>query len=109
MSIAICPECRNKKHGNCTEWAIDEVTDDIVDCGCPDSCHPWNPQIEDVIAMERERCTCTYLPPSRDPAEPHIQFPPEGDWDPACPVHKRSDDGPTEDGWTGQGLDLGPG
>lgn len=34
-----------------------------------------------------QTCTCTFLPPSRDPAEPHIQFPPEGELDPGCPVH----------------------
>lgn len=29
-----CPECRNGAHRNCCGWAIDEATDEVVDCGC---------------------------------------------------------------------------
>lgn len=31
---ADCPECRAGKHQNCTEWAVDEDTDEVVDCDC---------------------------------------------------------------------------
>jgi hypothetical protein len=31
---AICPECRVGKHGNCDGRALDETTDEIVDCDC---------------------------------------------------------------------------
>jgi hypothetical protein len=31
---AVCPECANGKHPNCTGWAIDEKTDELVDCRC---------------------------------------------------------------------------
>lgn len=30
----ICPECRDGKHGNCTDEALHEATDVIVGCGC---------------------------------------------------------------------------
>lgn len=30
-----CPECQNGKCVNCTGWAIDETTDDVVSCSCP--------------------------------------------------------------------------
>jgi len=29
-----CPECRSGKHGNCTGWAIDPDTDEMVECEC---------------------------------------------------------------------------
>lgn len=32
-------------------------------------------------------CACVWHPPSNDPAEPHISFPPELEYEPACPVH----------------------
>jgi len=38
----LCPECRDGKHVNCTGWAVNEETDDVVDCHCPDPVHPWN-------------------------------------------------------------------
>lgn len=37
-----CPECANGKHVNCTGWALEEVTDDVVTCKCTDLMHPWN-------------------------------------------------------------------
>lgn len=39
---AICPECDQGKHVNCTGWAIDEETDRVIDCSCPLPAHPWN-------------------------------------------------------------------
>lgn len=35
----ICPECRNGKHQNCTNEALDESTDEIVPCNCIHSAH----------------------------------------------------------------------
>lgn len=32
---AICPECRNGKHPNCDELAIDE-NDELTKCQCPE-------------------------------------------------------------------------
>lgn len=37
-AAAVCPECDNGKHGNCTEWAYDEH-DNLVECRCPDPAH----------------------------------------------------------------------
>lgn len=34
-----CPECRSGKHQNCTEWAIDEDTDEVVACDCAEGGH----------------------------------------------------------------------
>lgn len=34
-----CPECRNGKHANCTGWALDEDTDEVVDCDCASGGH----------------------------------------------------------------------
>lgn len=34
MARPICPECRDGKHRNCAGTALDETTDEIVDCGC---------------------------------------------------------------------------
>jgi hypothetical protein len=34
MTEPICPECRVGKHGNCDGRALDETSDEIVDCGC---------------------------------------------------------------------------
>ena len=34
MPRPICPECRDAKHGNCAGQALDETTDEIVDCTC---------------------------------------------------------------------------
>jgi hypothetical protein len=31
---AICPECRDAKHGNCIGYALDPVRDEVVACGC---------------------------------------------------------------------------
>lgn len=33
MSVPVCPECQQGKHGNCTGWAIDDY-DRIIFCGC---------------------------------------------------------------------------
>lgn len=33
----VCPECAQGKHQNCTGWALNEATDEIVDCHC-ESC-----------------------------------------------------------------------
>jgi hypothetical protein len=38
----MCPECSNSKHVNCTGWALDESTDQMTNCACPDEAHPWN-------------------------------------------------------------------
>lgn len=32
--IAICPECRDGKHRNCDDTALDPITDIITDCRC---------------------------------------------------------------------------
>jgi Zn finger protein HypA/HybF involved in hydrogenase expression len=37
-----CPECRSGKHHNCTGWAIDEATDEVIACPCPEPAHPFN-------------------------------------------------------------------
>ena len=37
--LAVCPECRNGKHPNCDELAIDE-NDELTKCQCPDPIHP---------------------------------------------------------------------
>jgi hypothetical protein len=37
-AVPVCPECRDGKHTNCTEWALDPITDDVVACLC-DECH----------------------------------------------------------------------
>lgn len=29
-----CPECRSGKHLNCTGWAVDRETDELVECEC---------------------------------------------------------------------------
>lgn len=34
-----CPECQQGKHVNCTGWALDEDTDDMVECGCAEGGH----------------------------------------------------------------------
>lgn len=34
MPEPICPECAAGKHRNCTGWALDETTDEVVACGC---------------------------------------------------------------------------
>lgn len=34
-----CPECRQGKHVNCTGWALDEDTDDVVECECAEGGH----------------------------------------------------------------------
>jgi hypothetical protein len=31
---AVCPECRDGKHGNCIGYALDQATDTVVACGC---------------------------------------------------------------------------
>lgn len=31
---AICPQCREGKHPNCDGMALDEKTDQFVDCQC---------------------------------------------------------------------------
>lgn len=31
---AVCPECRDGKHGNCIGYALDPVRDEVVACGC---------------------------------------------------------------------------
>lgn len=33
-----CPECRSGKHGNCTEWALND-DDVMVPCGCAEGGH----------------------------------------------------------------------
>lgn len=32
--IAICPECRDNKHGNCDSTAWHDELDELVTCGC---------------------------------------------------------------------------
>lgn len=32
--LALCPECRDGKHVNCTGWTLD-VDDNEIDCQCP--------------------------------------------------------------------------
>ena len=39
-TVAICPECRSAKHGNCDGTAMDERADEIVECRCPPAFHP---------------------------------------------------------------------
>lgn len=34
-----CPECRAGKHPNCTGWAINPDTDEIVECPCAEGGH----------------------------------------------------------------------
>jgi hypothetical protein len=34
-----CPECKSDKHRNCTGWAIDEDTDNVVACECAEGGH----------------------------------------------------------------------
>lgn len=34
---AICPECRDTKHGNCIGYALQVETDMVVPCGCAHS------------------------------------------------------------------------
>lgn len=34
-----CPECRDGKHNNCTEWAVHPVSDEVVPCACPNPTH----------------------------------------------------------------------
>lgn len=34
-----CPECRQGKHANCTGWALDPDTDELVDCPCAEGGH----------------------------------------------------------------------
>lgn len=34
-----CPECRQGKHGNCTNEALDPETDEIVPCECAQGGH----------------------------------------------------------------------
>jgi hypothetical protein len=34
-----CPECQQKKHANCTGWAIDPDTDEFVPCECAEGGH----------------------------------------------------------------------
>jgi hypothetical protein len=36
----VCPECRAGKHRNCDGIALDERTDELVDCTCPPAFHP---------------------------------------------------------------------
>jgi hypothetical protein len=36
---ADCPECRSGKHVNCTGWALDEDSDELVECGCAEGGH----------------------------------------------------------------------
>lgn len=35
---ADCPECKQRKHGNCTHWALDE-DDNEVPCACEEGGH----------------------------------------------------------------------
>lgn len=42
MPKNVCPECRAGKCVNCTGWAINENTDEVVDCRCGNNVHPWN-------------------------------------------------------------------
>ncbi len=37
---AICPDCREGKHGNCLGDALDEQVDQIVECFCYTAFHP---------------------------------------------------------------------
>jgi hypothetical protein len=34
MTAPICPECRADKHRVCAGEALDETTDEIVECAC---------------------------------------------------------------------------
>jgi hypothetical protein len=34
-----CPECQQGKHRNCTDWAIDPDTDEVVPCDCASGGH----------------------------------------------------------------------
>lgn len=34
-----CPECAQGKHRTCAGWAIDEDTDEFVDCECAEGGH----------------------------------------------------------------------
>ena len=45
----VCPECRDGKHSNCTHDALDDTTDDVVDCYC--GCEPSRtcPSCSDVV------------------------------------------------------------
>lgn len=36
MPAAVCPECRDQKHGNCIGYALG-ADDVVVPCGCKDS------------------------------------------------------------------------
>lgn len=36
MTAPRCPECAQGKHVNCTGTALDERTDELVVCRCPD-------------------------------------------------------------------------
>lgn len=40
--VTACPECAQGKCVNCTGWAIDEITDEVVECRCPAPVHPFN-------------------------------------------------------------------
>lgn len=44
-------------------------------------------------------CICPWYPPSRDPAEPHISFPAEQEYEPACPVHSHHVYNPRTGAW----------
>ena len=52
MTEPICPECRVGKHGNCDGRALDETTDEIVDCDC---CGKGEPQEYRVTFGQRYR------------------------------------------------------
>jgi hypothetical protein len=39
MNPLDCPECRQGKHVNCTDWALDPDTDEMVECECAQGGH----------------------------------------------------------------------
>lgn len=54
MAATPCPECANGKHANCTGWAIDETTDEVVCCGCSHAARSREDAVRDAAARLRE-------------------------------------------------------
>jgi hypothetical protein len=47
----VCPECRAGKHRNCDGDALDEATDEIVQCAC--GCHTFARLAEQAAHEDR--------------------------------------------------------
>lgn len=64
MSEAICPECAQTKHSNCTREALDEATNMLVACECMDRGHRTVEQLADTIWAYLDQASTQGAPPA---------------------------------------------